>query len=150
MYLPRADGERASPPVAHAPEVSAEEGNGDRILLVEDDEDVRAYTVAILQELGYVVRDAAEPRMALEILGEDAGIKLLFTDMGLPGMNGRELAGEALRLCPELRILYMTGYAEDSIVEEGATNPGVTVITKPFTRSELVKIINQVLSSPEA
>jgi signal transduction histidine kinase/ActR/RegA family two-component response regulator len=146
MYLPRADGEEPAAPVAHAPEMSPGEYNGGRILLVEDDEDVRTYTVEILQELGYVVRAAANPRTALELLREDAGIKLLFTDMGLPGMNGRELVGEALRLRPELRVLYMTGYAEDSIAEDGVSEPGASIITKPFTRAELVKIINTVLS----
>ena len=89
---------------------------------------------------------AGQGTIGLELLREDAGIKLLFTDMGLPGMNGRELVGEALRLRPELPVLYMTGYAEDSITEDGVSEPGAAIITKPFTRAELVKIINTVLS----
>jgi signal transduction histidine kinase/CheY-like chemotaxis protein len=146
MYLPRAYIEEPAAPQPHAAEPAAGERSSGRILLVEDDRDVRTYSVEILRELGYVVRDAANPRIALEYLREDPNISLLFTDIGLPGMNGRELVNEARRIRPDIRVLYMTGYAEDTVIEESAAEPDVSIITKPFTRTELVKTVNTVLA----
>jgi CheY-like chemotaxis protein len=149
MYLPRAESEGAVAAPVLIPEAEQNERGTGRILLVEDDADVRAYSAEILRELGYIVRDVANPRAALEMLREDARISLVFTDMGLPGMNGRELVNEARRIRPEIRVLYMTGYAEDSINELGVTDIDVNIIAKPFTRQELVKKINMVLAPPE-
>jgi signal transduction histidine kinase/CheY-like chemotaxis protein len=149
MYLPRAESEGAVAAPVLIPEAEQNERGTGRILLVEDDADVRAYSAEILRELGYIVRDVANPKTALEMLREDARISLIFTDMGLPGMNGRELVNEARRIRPEIRVLYMTGYAEDSINELGVTDIDVNIIAKPFTRQELVKKINMVLAPPE-
>ncbi len=154
-HLPRALVDEPVAPASKELEFEADERSGGHILLVEDDEDVRAYTVEIIRDLGYVVRHTASPKIALDMLREDASIGLLFTDIGLPGINGRELVNEARRIRPELRVLfmtgyadYMTGYADDSIVETSAGEPGISIISKPFTRAELATKINAVLAPP--
>ena len=108
------------------------------LLVVEDDEDVRTFTVEVLDELGYRVLEAADGHSALDTLQKHPGIDLLFTDIGLPkGMNGRELADEATRRWPGLKVLFTTGYARNAIVHHGRLDPGVELITKPFTQAAL-------------
>jgi signal transduction histidine kinase len=116
------------------------------ILVVEDEDDVRAYTVALLTDLGYGVLDAANARVALEILDKHPEIELLFTDVGLPGgINGRELADAARTRRPDLRILFTTGYARDAIVHQGRLDPGVDLVTKPFTQDVLASRVGAML-----
>ena len=106
------------------------------MLVVEDDEDVRAHAVSILTELGYPVLEAGDATAALRMLDAHGAIRLLFTDVGLPGgLNGRQLADEARRRRPDLLVLYTTGYARNAIVHQGRLDPGVELITKPFTFS---------------
>lgn len=108
------------------------------ILVVEDDDDVRAHSTDILRELGYLVFEAKEGGEALSLLATEPGIQLLFTDVGLPGpFNGRQLADEARKLRPELNILFTTGYARNAIVHHGRLDAGVNLIVKPFTYAVL-------------
>ena len=108
------------------------------ILVVEDDAEVRAHTTGLLREIGHEVREAPQAATALALLAEHPEIELLFTDVGLPGgMNGRQLADEALRRHPGLKVLFTTGYAKNAIVHGGRLDPGLALVTKPFTRSEL-------------
>jgi signal transduction histidine kinase/CheY-like chemotaxis protein len=146
MYLPRAFGEDSDTRASQTPDSGTGERSGAHVLLVEDDADVRAYSVEILQDLGYVVYDTANPKIALDLLRQGTSIRLLFTDIGLPGMDGRELVDAARRIRPELRVIYMTGYAEDSIIDTSMTEPDVAIISKPFTRAELATKINAVLA----
>src|ERR1044072_5777167 len=107
IYLPRHNA-RVS---AKAERVSAEplpRGNGERVLVTEDDVDVRAYVAQTLQELGYEVLQAADGEAAIDILTRAQPIDLLLTDVVMPGMNGRKLAEPALRRVPKLKVLYMT------------------------------------------
>jgi CheY-like chemotaxis protein len=107
------------------------------ILVVEDDDSLRAYTVESLRELGYEVREAANGADALVKL-DGAKVDLLFTDVVMPGgMNGRQLADEALRRRPELKVLFTTGYTRNAIVHHGKLDPGVQMISKPFSFEEL-------------
>ena len=116
------------------------------VLIVEDDDGVRDYSAAILKELGYRVLEAAHGRGGLELLDRHPEITLLFTDVGLPGgMNGRQLADEARKRRPELKVLFTTGYARNAIVHDGRLDPGVQLITKPFTFAELATMIRQTL-----
>ncbi len=126
-------------------------GQSDRlVLVVEDDADVRAHAVGILNELGYSVLEAADGAAALQALDAHPGIKLLFTDVGLPGgLNGRQLADEARRRCPNLLVLYTTGYARNAIVHQGRLDPGVDLITKPFTFAALATKVNAVFDGRE-
>ena len=102
--------------------------------MVEDDEALRAYTTEILTELGYRVLEAPNGAAALEILERDADVDLLFTDVVMPGgMNGRQLADEAVRRRPGLKVLFTTGYTRNAIVHHGRLDPGVELIGKPFS-----------------
>jgi len=114
---------------------------GETVLVVEDDPDVRDYTIDVATELGYRVVSAPDAPAALELLDEHPELRLLFTDVGLPGMNGRQLADEAMRRRPDMKILFTTGYARDAIVHDGRLDPGIDVVFKPFSFSDLaVKI----------
>jgi len=115
------------------------------VLAVEDDEDVRRYAVGILRELGYNVVEAGDGAAALRLLESHPEIRFLFTDVGLPGgYNGRELAEEAIKRRPYLKVLYTTGYGRDGIIHEGRLDPGVQLITKPFTFKEFAEKIQKV------
>ena len=139
LYLPRAPHEELAEPVPSKAD-DAVRGTG-RILVVEDDPDVRAYSAEILRELGFVVREVPNAKLALDLLRTDAGIDLLFSDIGLPGMTGPELMREALKLRPGLKILLTTGYAQDSIIDHVRPERGVLLIAKPFGRADLAKKI---------
>jgi len=147
VFLPRyldglAAAADAADEVGHAPH-----GHGETILVVEDDRDVRGLTVEALHDLGYVVIDAADGRSGLRQLEANRDVRLLFTDVGLPGgMNGRQLADEAKRRYPDLKILFTSGYARHAIVHHGRLDPGVELITKPFTFDALATKLRRVLS----
>jgi CheY-like chemotaxis protein len=112
---------------------------------VEDDEDVRVYTTEILRELGYNVAEAAEGDTALGLVASEPQIKLLFTDIGLPGpFNGRQLADEALKRRPDLKVLFTTGYARNAIIHNDRLDPGVQLIVKPFNYTGLAAKIRQI------
>ncbi len=116
------------------------------ILVVEDEDDVRSFTRDTLQELGYDVREAANGPAALRALEANPGLRLLFTDIGLPGgLNGRQLADEARRRWPSIRVLLTTGYTRDAVVRHGRLEPGVELLVKPFTEADLARKIREVL-----
>ena len=108
---------------------------------------MRANTVEMLRELGYGVIAAADGTSALRLLEDRPDVALLLTDVGLPGgLNGRQLAEEAQRRRPGLRVLFTTGYARNAIVHHGRLDPGVKLITKPFSLPGLGAKLRQVLS----
>ena len=108
--------------------------------------DVRSHTTGILRELGYAVLEAPEGRTALKAIEQHPEISLLFTDVGLPGgMNGRQLAEAARRIRGDLKVLFTTGYARNAIVHDGRLDPGVQLITKPFTYAALATKLRDVL-----
>ncbi|KQV49574.1 histidine kinase [Pelomonas sp. Root1217] len=122
------------------------EADGETILVVEDDPDVRAYTVNTLRELGYLVIEAGDGRSALDVLSL-MRVDLLFTDVVLPGgMTGEDLAAKAKELYTDIRVLFTTGYARNAIVHQGRLDPGVRLITKPFTFDDLATKIQEALS----
>ncbi len=147
IYLPRyygaSDVEHENAPIAEAG------GHRDEtILVVEDDDDVRIYSTESLRDLGFTVLEARDGASALRVLELHPEIKLLFTDVGLPSMNGRQLVEEARKRRPELRVLFTTGYARNAIVHQGRLDVGVQLLTKPFTRAELGARIRDVLDAP--
>ena len=144
LYFPRYRGEQTVPTDvgAHAP---PEAGEGEVVLVVEDNDDVRAFSVMTLAELGYPVEQAANADEALTIIASDQRIDLLFTDVVLPGRSGRVLADEAAVLRPGLRVLYTTGYSRDAIVHQGRLDPGVRLLSKPFTLEQLADRIRAAL-----
>jgi CheY-like chemotaxis protein len=108
------------------------------ILVVEDDDALRLYTVEILNDLGYSVLAAPNGSAALEIIDRGQKVDLLFTDIVMPGgMNGRQLADEAVRRRPGLKVLFTTGYTRNAIVHHGRLDPDVQMIGKPFTFEDL-------------
>ncbi|HVJ52339.1 MAG TPA: ATP-binding protein [Aliidongia sp.] len=144
LYFPRYRGDL--PVEGGSPDAGAPLGlKGEIILVVEDNEDVRAYSVMTLTELGYGVLEAADAEAALAILERPGRIDLLFTDVVLPGKTGRVLADEAQRLRPGLRVLFTTGYSRNAIVHQGRLDAGVHLITKPFTFDQLAGRIRDVL-----
>jgi PAS domain S-box-containing protein len=149
IYLPRYLGaddhahERGRPPDT-ARAIGAES-----ILVVEDDDELRAYTVETLNELGYRVLQAANATEALEILDRGDDVDLLFTDVVMPGINGRQLADEAMRRRPGLKLLFTTGYTRNAIVHHGRLDPGVQMVGKPFSFDELGTRIRALLDGKE-
>jgi PAS domain S-box-containing protein len=147
LYLPRfagdsVDGRRLAAVSSAAPDTRLK-----TILVVEDNELVRESTAEILEQQGYGVLLATDGAAALQMLGSpERDIQMLFTDVGLPGgLNGRQLADEAKRLRPGLKVLFTTGYARNAIIHQGRLDPGVEFIAKPFTYSALSAKIRQVM-----
>jgi PAS domain S-box-containing protein len=145
LYLPRHRG--AENVIDERPEAyQLPRGRSELVLVVEDDPDVRDYTAEMVGDLGYSVLSAPDGASALRLLDSHRQVSLLFTDVGLPGgMNGRELAEQALRRQPRLKVLYTTGYARNAIVNQGRLDPAVEVVFKPFTYSDLATKIRYVL-----
>lgn len=121
-------------------------GGRETILVVEDDDRVRQHVRATLAGLGYRVVEAADGPGALEILRENRDVDLLFTDIVLPGgMNGRVLADAAKALRSDLKVLFTSGYSEDTIVHQGRLDPEVELLGKPYRRSQLAAKLRKVL-----
>jgi CheY-like chemotaxis protein len=131
IYLPRHRGsatmedssEAAEPPRAEA---------GETVLVVEDEPVIRDLIVEVLGDLGYRVLEAADGPSGLKVLQSRKRIDLVVTDVGLPGLNGRQLADHARERRPELKVLFITGYAENATIASGFLEPGMEMLTKPF------------------
>ena len=118
------------------------------ILVVEDDDDVRTYSSESLRELGYAVLEAQNARTALQMLDRHPEVAVIFTDIGLPGgMNGRQLCEEARKLRPTLKVLFTSGYARNAIVHDGRLDPGVELLTKPFTQAALGEKLRDIIDA---
>jgi PAS domain S-box-containing protein len=143
IYLPRHRGP-AAPPAAE-PLPAAASAGGETVLLVEDDPDVREFGAAALAQLGYSVLDAADAAAALTLLDAHPEVSLLFTDLGLPGLDGRQLADEARRRLPHLRVLLTTGYTRDAITHDGALDPDIQLLPKPFSIDDLARQVQRAL-----
>jgi signal transduction histidine kinase/DNA-binding response OmpR family regulator len=144
LYFPRYVGDASD---AERPQqvLVPRSSEGETILLVEDHDDVRAYSAMILNELGYRVIEAAEAEAALAVLRSDQRVDLLFTDVVLPGKSGRVLADEAAKLRPAMTILFTTGYSRNAIVHHGRLDAGVHLLSKPFTFEQLATRVRSLL-----
>jgi len=116
------------------------------ILVVEDEGDLRQLTVASLKELGYGVLDSGSGKEALGVLEAHPEVRLLFTDIVMPEMNGRQLADRALARRPDLKVLFTTGFTRNAVVHNGILDTGVNLLAKPFTLEDLSAKIRQVLA----
>ena len=116
------------------------------ILVVEDNQDVRSFTVAAVEELGFTVLEADGAAAALERLSAHPDVSVLLTDVVMPVTNGRQLADAALALRPGLRVIYMTGYTRNAIVHNGVLDAGTRLLTKPFTLDQLDRELRDVLA----
>jgi len=146
LYLPRyhapqTEAPRPSRQPAESPLAEVDES----VMVVEDDPAVRMLVLNVLDELGYTVHPAADARTALPLLESSLRIDLLVTDVGLPGMNGRQLAEVARQHRPGLKVLFMTGYAEKAAERQGFLEPGMDLIAKPFTLDALANRVRDMI-----
>jgi signal transduction histidine kinase len=146
LFLPRFGGDLPQHPprdVEHSPFAV----HGETVLIVEDDPAVRVLVSTVLSDLGYAFVEACDGDSAVPILGSAQRIDLLISDVGLPGMNGRQLAEIGRQLRPDLRVLFITGYAEHAAVRGGFLDPGMQMITKPFTFDLLTAKVREMIKA---
>jgi len=142
LYLPRHYGNAAENVVTDAPATSTPARSGKTVLVVDDEPSVRMLVTEVLEELGYISVEASDGPAGLRMLQSDMRIDLLITDVGLPGgINGRQLADAARTTRPDLRVLFITGYAENAIIGNGQLEPNMGVLTKPFVMETLARRI---------
>jgi PAS domain S-box-containing protein len=147
IYLPRHLGEAADI-VEEVVENQSSETQGQTVLVVDDEATIRHLISEVLEELGYIVIGAADGAAGLKALQSDARIELLITDVGLPnGMNGRQVADAARALRPGLKVLFITGYAENAAVGNGHMEAGMELLTKPFSMTDLTRKAQEMLAS---
>jgi len=147
IYLPRV-GDAAVPAKAIPASTPSLRGS-ETILLVEDQDEVRRLARRVLEARGYVVLVAASGAEALQVAGAHAGpIQLLVTDVIMPAMSGREVGLLIAPTRPEMRVLYLSGYADESIVHHGVLEPGIAFLQKPFTVEALARKVREVLDTP--
>jgi PAS domain S-box-containing protein len=149
IYLPRVDEPAASIPAVHIPSSLAR--GTETVLLAEDEQDVREVTREFLESAGYTVLEAPGGDAALEISGAHSGaIDLLITDMIMPGISGQELARKMRALRDGIRVIYMSGYSEHAAGEAAKCDVAAVVLTKPFSRSVLLRTVRDILPIPTA
>jgi signal transduction histidine kinase/ActR/RegA family two-component response regulator len=147
LYLPRALGPRVA--AERVSESAEAKGGAETVLVVEDDGPVRILAGLELRAMGYHVLEAASGAEALRVLETDEPVDLLFTDIVMPGgMTGRELADEAGRVRPGLRVLFTSGYTENAIVHHGRLDAGVQLLPKPYRRADLARAVRHALERP--
>jgi signal transduction histidine kinase/CheY-like chemotaxis protein len=144
LYLPRYMGNLAQDPLADIQQAPFAQ-DGETVLIVEDDPAVRVLVSAVLSELGYAFVEAGDADSAVPILDSGQRIDLLISDVGLPGMNGRQLAEIGRQYRPDLKVLFITGYAEHAAVRGGFLDPGMQMITKPFTFDLLTAKVREMI-----
>ncbi len=147
LYLPRhigsAETAELAPELADAPRAQ----QGETVLVVDDEPTIRMLVAEVLQDLGYTAIEAADGSSGLRVLQSDVRIDLLVTDVGLPGgINGRQVADAARVTRPNLKVLFITGYAENAVVSHGHLDPGMHVVTKPFAMEALASRIKDLIS----
>ncbi len=145
LYLPRHHG-TAAETVATLPRDDNAAVTGETVLVVEDEPIVRAVIVEMLRDEGYRVLEAVDGPSGLRVLCADSRIDLLITDVGLPGMNGRQLADQAREQRRDLKILFITGYAESAAIAKGFLLPGMEMVTKPFDLGDLSGRVRDMLA----
>ena len=146
LYLPRHRGPADPEPAAASPPVPAA-GAGETVLVVDDEPTVRMLVAEVLGGLGHATLEAADGAGALAVLRSGSRVDLLVTDVGLPGgMNGRQLADAARQSRPGLRVLFITGYAENALREGGRLEAGMEVMTKPFAMAALAERVGRILA----
>lgn len=142
LFLPRS---KDSAQADVVPKAVAPRGAGETVMVVEDDTSVRLIVTEVLDQLGYSAIEAVDAVTAIPILQSQRRIDLLVTDVGLPGLNGRQLAEIARQSRPDLKVLFVTGYAQNAAVRSGFLDPGMDMMTKPFAVDALATKIREIL-----
>ena len=149
LYLPRHYGDAEDADVARRLAEVERAGQGETVLIVDDEPSVRMLVTEVLEDLGYTAIEAADSASGLKVLQSDVRIDLLVTDVGLPGgMNGRQMADAARERRPDLKVLFITGYAENAVLGNGHLRPGMQVLTKPFVLETLATRIKNLIAVP--
>jgi CheY-like chemotaxis protein len=147
IYLPQATG-LAQPITDESASTSILQRGDETVLVVEDDDLVRTFVVGQIQSLGYVTLAAVNADAALVVINSAQTIDLLFTDMIMPGsMNGRQLSDAALRRRPSLKVLFTSGYTENTVIHYGRLDAGVLLLAKPYRKSDLARMIRAALAT---
>ena len=147
IYLPRHAGEADAPEGAAELSGAPRAGHGETVLVVDDEPTVRMLVAEVLSELGYTAIEAADGAAGLRVLQSNARVDLLVTDVGLPGgMNGRQVADAGRVARPGLRVLFITGYAENAVLSHGHLDAGMHVMTKPFAMEALASRIKELIA----
>jgi PAS domain S-box-containing protein len=150
LYLPRHYGEAEEAGLMASLSDAPRAEQGQTVLVVDDEPTVRMLVTEVLEDLGYTAIEAADGPAALNILRSNVRIDLLVTDVGLPGgMNGRQVADAARVSRPRLKVLFITGYAENAVVGNGHLDPGMAVLTKPFVMEALASRIRELIATTE-
>ncbi|HTN62300.1 MAG TPA: ATP-binding protein [Devosia sp.] len=149
IYLPRQIGP-STQAASSRPDAGGVPEGSEMVLVVEDDHRVRANSVEALRELGYRPVAASNGAEALALLGEYAEIALVFTDVVMPEMTGRQLVDRALAIRPDLKVLYTTGYTRNAIVHNGVLDSGTQFLQKPYSIQQLARKVRAVLDLPSA
>jgi len=147
LYLPRYTGELDAVD-ALDPDIDGHPGHGETVLLIDDEPTVRMLAAEVLGDAGYKVIEAIDGPSGLQVLNSEARIDLLVTDVGLPGgLNGRQVADAARLKRPGLKVLFITGYAENAAVGNGLLDIGMAVLTKPFVMTDLINKVGELIDS---
>ena len=115
------------------------------VLLVEDEDAVRTVAVRMLEREGFHVVHAASPSEALDIVDQHDDIALILTDVVMPGMSGPELVAKLWARCPGARVLFMSGYTDDDVIQRGLAAPGMALLQKPFSAQQLIEKIREII-----
>ena len=151
IYLPRHHGEVADGLAGMVEAAAAQSEQGETVLVVDDEPTVRMLVTDILEDLGYTAIEAGDSAAGLKVLQSDVRIDLLVTDVGLPGgMNGRQMADAARVSRPDLKVLFITGYAENSVLGNGHLAAGMTVLTKPFSIEAMTARLRSMIEAERA
>jgi CheY-like chemotaxis protein len=146
LFLPRFDGEGQSSDEQRDFSRAPRAGDGETVLIVDDEPSVRMLIGETLAELGYAAIESGDGASALQVLRSDARIDLLVTDVGLPGgMNGRQVADFARSVRPDLKVLFITGYAEKVVIGNSGLDQGMAILPKPFAMDGLANRIKELL-----
>jgi CheY-like chemotaxis protein len=146
MYLPRQEAGPAEQEPASSPP-APRAGAGETVLVVEDDPVVRLLVTQVLNDLGYAALEAVDGAAAMPILDSRRRLDLMITDVGLPGINGRQLAEIARQRRPDLPVLFMTGYAKDATTQAAFLSTGMQIIAKPFGLADLAARIREMIKA---
>ena len=147
LYLPRHHGRDEEERPAHEWQASSRAADGQTVLVVDDEPTVRMLVAEVLQELGFKAIEVADGGAGLQVLRSDQRIDLLITDVGLPGgINGRQVADGAREVRPNLKVLFITGYAENAVIGNGHLGPGMQVLAKPFPMEALATRIRDLMA----
>jgi signal transduction histidine kinase len=148
LYLPRHDDDPNFNDAANVPEASESLGDGEVVLVIDDEPSIRMLITDVLSDTGYSVLEASDGPAGLRVLQSAARIDLLITDVGLPGgMNGRQVADVARTLRPDLKVLFITGYAENALMGNGHLEKGMHVLAKPFEVERLAIKIRELVKN---